>query len=543
MSTPKRWTVDEVRHRLRDLHDPAPDSLPPLDPYRAAASVLSELDPATLRPMGAPSAPPGAPEALLRSCVPVQTQDGRKLVALRSELRAETLRLLLKTGRAEEALDANRPTPSTPLQRALESTLRGSPPAAERIQSVPDAAALAAVTGWLEGAVPGLPTRQEAESKLEVEKLLDPLRAKTSTFAGRAEELAALRKHVGALRDEGGHTVFDPAPLTHLAERPPLVVWGPGGVGKSTLISRFVLEHTDVPPREQLPFAYLDFDRTGLFADRPLTLLHELIRQLAVLIPARRAALQAALPPLRDDIDAYAHRTSTTERDREHLARLARLLREADLDGTPLLLVLDTFEEVQYRRASSIERLWAFLLDFQSAIPCLRIVIAGRSALPSSLPHRSLVLSGLDEQASIAVLANMGVTEPSLAHRSSRGRGQPTGSRPRGKSGHASILVPRRGRRRRADPGGALRPYSRAHQGSVRPQARAPRPRPALRHSRSHQGGARRALRPPRTTTPGQRHCSTSWPSDSPRHRRGRQAASPPRRAPRHAHLASPRRA
>src|SRR6185312_15760758 len=71
-----------------------------------------------------------------------------------------------------------------------------------------------------------------------------------------------------------------------IQERPPLFINGPGGCGKSTLIGKFILNHVTVEQGSRFPFAYLDFDRVGLLPEEPITLLFEIMRQLAIQFPA-----------------------------------------------------------------------------------------------------------------------------------------------------------------------------------------------------------------------------------------------------------------
>ena len=62
-------------------------------------------------------------------------------------------------------------------------------------------------------------------------------------------------------------------------DRPPLMVHGPGGVGKSTLLARFILEHLDAGAPGRLPFVYLDIDRPAVNLEQPLTILVEAMRR------------------------------------------------------------------------------------------------------------------------------------------------------------------------------------------------------------------------------------------------------------------------
>ena len=104
----------------------------------------------------------------------------------------------------------------------------------------------------------------------------------------RANELQMLRDYVGVLPAAsklGSVWRFVKEQWYSLSERPPLLVYGPGGVGKSTLIAKFILDHVGSAGGPQLPFVYLDFDRPGISANSPLTLLMEAVRQLGAQFP------------------------------------------------------------------------------------------------------------------------------------------------------------------------------------------------------------------------------------------------------------------
>lgn len=43
-------------------------------------------------------------------------------------------------------------------------------------------------------------------------------------------------------------------------ERRPILLWVTGGVGKSTLLARFILDHAEIDGAKRIPYSYLDFD-------------------------------------------------------------------------------------------------------------------------------------------------------------------------------------------------------------------------------------------------------------------------------------------
>ena len=125
-----------------------------------------------------------------------------------------------------------------------------------------EVAALITVLDWVEDILDGLPEKTAVRSALAKADLLAPMRRLAGRgFVGRQRELGQLDDYVFA---------GSPPPA-------PLFVFGPGGVGKSTLLARFILDR--VEPRN-VPFVYIDIDRPTVRPDRPLTLLLEAIRQL-----------------------------------------------------------------------------------------------------------------------------------------------------------------------------------------------------------------------------------------------------------------------
>ena len=222
------------------------------------------------------------------------------------------------------------------------------------------------VARWLGGIVPDLADTRELEAARARHELFAPFRRLVERgFFGRTAELAQLQSH---LRSD---------------HRRPLVISGVGGVGKSTLIAKFVLD--TVNQRPGLRFAYLNFDRGALAANQPAQLLAEICLSVGLQEPAVRQQVQPLVEDLRaqESIEEQASGRSTqtaapaAEVPRPLLDQAARLLRSACPGG--LLLVLDTFEEVQRQRVTNIFVLWRFLADLHSRFPGVRVLVSGRA--------------------------------------------------------------------------------------------------------------------------------------------------------------------
>lgn len=391
------WTPDLVRSRLKGLSLRRPEIEPAHAAYRDAAAVLASFDPASLAP--ASGTEPLAPvlSALLADCTLIRDDRGEQRWSLRLEIRGPALRGLLARQALSAALAANPTRPGEPLQRALEGYLLGNATPIER-QTRPELLASLEVTGWLDGVVSGLPDRERLRQRLEMDDLLSPLRRLVGEhFQGRTAELARLHEHAGAIADAS-----------------PLVVHAIGGMGKSTLLARLLLDRIEGANGEHHSFAYLDLDHPSLTADEPLTLLGEILRQIGVQHPAQRPACDAARREIGQALSDRRHTSSDTWEQSLAINALMAILREAGAEDGSFLLVLDTFEEVQYSSRAYIGELWRLLDALQRAIPRLRTVLAGRSPI-DDFPSQALLLGDFDEPAGVLFLRSHGVASPAVA--------------------------------------------------------------------------------------------------------------------------------
>ncbi|MFF5970785.1 trypsin-like peptidase domain-containing protein [Streptomyces sp. NPDC012769] len=291
---------------------------------------------------------------------------------------------------------------------------------------------------WLEQ-VPGtaglLPSVADVQRRLERARLLQPLRLLVrDTFHGRSRELDALRAYI--------------ALPTEPAE-PPVLLHGIGGIGKSTLLARFLLDSLREAAPDGFPFVTIDFARPTLSLHEPATVIAEAARQLGVQYPAHRAAFDALVGRCgetaavqrgeRDRIDELSRLSATratlgrdysagfharASADEQDLAReLAGLVAKAVAGppGTmepPLVVTLDSFEEAQYRGSPVISRMWAVWTALRAAYPRLRFVVAGRAPIDHParvLAPRTMELTELDEQASVDLLMSCGIDDEPVA--------------------------------------------------------------------------------------------------------------------------------
>lgn len=412
----------------------------PAAPYVRAAAVLCAFEPGRLKPLGETPEPPPAADPdragqplykLVGYSALVVDGQGRVRSCLRDPVRRAALAELIETGQVEAALEANRDltfdesdTAQTVFRAALTGKLR--PVNRMRLEEL---TALQLVAPWVEGLrLPApLPPADELRYHLGRERLLAPFRQLVGRwekgdfvehFRGRRRELRDLRKYVDVAESEGFYESTERAVsaaasyLLNLHKSPPLVIHGPGGVGKSTLLAKFLLQHAEAHQKQRFPFVYVDFDRSDILPVDAHTLLSEMALQLVVQYPEaepslldfRRALDQAGRSPSIDpSVPVFAFR--------DICARYVNPAR-------PLLLVLDTFEEVQQSSRDDVRSLFEFLDRLQGAIPRLRTVIAGRAPVTKaevSVSPRNYPLLDIDEESARGFLLSRGIADEKVA--------------------------------------------------------------------------------------------------------------------------------
>ncbi|MFJ5633474.1 AAA family ATPase [Streptomyces goshikiensis] len=420
---------------------PPPDVPDTRRAYREAACLLTGFDPTRLRLPGESAAAGAAALELVHECRTL-SMSPHTTWALKQEVRDAALRGLAGPGAARLVLEANLDqVPEGPgPERAALAYLHGRPPALER-QGVDELADTLQALLWL-SRIPGttgLPDPEHVQRLLERARLLQPLqRLVQGSFCGRAEELEQLRRYVGPPSD---------------TEEPPLLIHGMGGMGKSTLLARFLLGTLQDPAAAtsafRFPFAYVDFERPTLSVHEPVTLIAEIARQLGTQYPGHRAAFDALAGACEETARAQRreqsridelYQLSTTRsgvgrgaaeafhaaaRDRESdlVRRVAELLVQAmalppGAPAPPLLIVVDSFEEAQYRASPALGRVWAIWAALQRAYPRLRCVVAGRAPVnhPARAAEvRTIALGDLEPDAAVQLLMSCGVGSEAVA--------------------------------------------------------------------------------------------------------------------------------
>ena len=371
--------------------------------YVLAAAVLVWFEPAQIRPIST-DLPDDSVGFLLSESV---YEEGHWM--LRADSRRAALNSLIAKGLIDDALAANPDRPDSDLQRALERALLGDLSDIES-QSVAQLGETLQVVKWLDGIVDALPDPGQIRRRLALRDFLGSFDFLVGDhFRGRSDELAKMRAHL-----------FSAEP------RLPMLIHAVGGMGKSTLISRFILDTA-----EEVNFAYIDFDRPGIVANQPLTILIEIARQIGMLHEALEPLLAGLRQKWQRDLENKAVSTEQFTYVQKSVSLEAPVSFEGAsivdavvefsaavhqiIHGRPFLLVLDTFEEVQYRNREFIGDLWELLEHLSGNIPSLRTILAGRVPI-EKFETSALPLGELDREAAIAYLAYNKITDAEIAN-------------------------------------------------------------------------------------------------------------------------------
>ncbi len=442
---PSGYSNDLLASKLKDLLGVELNESDVRWSYLKAASVVSSFEMQKIQPFdGAEASPETALESLYSDSQLILDENQRPRWMLRSDARREALERLEGADNIRKVLLSISDRPQDPLQKTLEGYIFQTAEPLEK-QSHQDLLRTLQVSEWLNGIITGVPEPQFVLQRIEVENLLSSFRFLVGDhFRGRTTELNKLSEYVGAM-EATSVSSFVTRGLRQIFswnDKPPLVLHGPGGVGKSTLLAKFILDHVmlmlpagnlaepasqdqDADPN-RFPFAYLDFDRPSLIAEEPITLLIEALRQMEVQFPSSAKSLKH----LRDSWNQRIENRTARKRqpggtvdaparvDKRDLF-LDEFAEEAKglvLGDKPLLLILDTFEEVQYRSSAFVDELFEFLESLQKRIPTLRAVLSGRAPIESKrFKTEGLQISVFDAEIAQGFLESHGITDPELA--------------------------------------------------------------------------------------------------------------------------------
>lgn len=420
-------TASDIRELLAKVRS---DSVEPVTEerrqlYRQAAAVLVSLkNPKLLQPVGGDGRDGEAEHALKADLIPATGRDFDGTVMLHPDIRRETILQLPTIESRQRALEANPGERTGSLQIQLERYLLNMEVPLDQQPPEQLDETLQIVT-WFEGILTNLPPIEEVQRSLARRSFEAPLEslAGDDVFRGRRKELDQLRTYVGALTPDAllnrvknwAYEWVRPNAM------PALSISGPGGVGKSALVARFMLEHCKLIPEARLVFAYLDFDRSVLSITEPETLLAEILNQLDLQFQ-KEGYFRGLRDSFLQQIATYQHeKTDPGDNYTRITAVIHELMKlvEDSLGPRLFVIVLDTFEEVQYRGERLAFPLWEILDRMQKAFPFLRVIVSGRAPVKSLIlagkEPEQLVLGDLDNEAAIAYLKGLGIQDAELA--------------------------------------------------------------------------------------------------------------------------------
>ena len=396
-------------------------------PFRYAAAVLSRFKPATLRPAGstADATQVGWGDFLLdcnpssreTSARPPANEESGAWWQLRDSVRRETLRRMGTRERMQQALLANPDRPDDEVQRALTAVINATPLRPLSEMSREEVSALVIIHDWLGGILDNLPSETDLRRALVIAETLAPMQrlAGGGKFVGRQNELAILRSYVGVVPSPniaGRVWSFLRDTYYDFTSRPPLLITGPGGAGKSSLVARLILDHSEkFDSPEALPFVYLDLDRATLDPAKPMSLIAEAATQLCIEWPHLEKDLSGIAQQIGPLIQ-FEQSESFYSGSRNISIITGLVFQFGKLLATgsglrPVLFVIDTFEEAQFRGFDIVLGLGRLLAELQKAAPMLRIVLAGRADLQdqtSALPTTVVSLGNLSKVEALELL-------------------------------------------------------------------------------------------------------------------------------------------
>ena len=217
-----------------------------------------------------------------------------------------------------------------------------------------------------------------------------------------------------------------------LQENPPIVIYGPGGMGKSALIARFIWEHATIPDA-RFPFVYLDFDRVSLRADEPLTLLAEAVRQLGLQYAETRVFADRVRSGWQSELISRSAESVTSISSQGGTTAQLQPRGQPKVTGSATSEISPACWRTSARvrshacscsirssrlndaAASSSRACAGFSRSSRAPAPRLRIVIAGRIPLSvDGFPTSPRPLGDFDEAAAQLFLEKRGVQSPEL---------------------------------------------------------------------------------------------------------------------------------
>lgn len=311
------------------------------------------------------------------------------------------------------------------IQQMFEKYVRGTAPPLEE-QNLKQLTATYTVAIWTKETGLSIPTEKRILAHIKQKELLQPFIELTSYFAGRQEELARLSDYVDWRPKSSvfGSIKSSVLEFINWNDKPPLFITGIGGVGKSTLVAKFILDQLNYKTDGKLPFIYFDFDKPGLSISNPIELVIDAFRQLSLLFPEsetlfdeiRTRLVNESVEKEEKSKIEYATQSRVSDRSVIYEKYAKEYTKQLQAMKKPILVVFDSFEEIQYRASpAELNNLFSLIQEISNRIPRLRPVFVGRAeANYSDLTFQHLHLGGFDKASATAFLESRGVANEQL---------------------------------------------------------------------------------------------------------------------------------
>jgi hypothetical protein len=426
------------KRKEKETGSPKQERNPQLQSYLQAAAVLHCFEPETLRPLDSQYEHPQVRVLLYDHITHVAGGLGSGSFSLKMPVRQQALKELGSKAAMAEALKANPQRTVTGLQQTFEAYVNTPEPDYEIADmKYQELTLLCQMVTWLDGLDPQLPTLSDLFPVLEKKSVLAGFEHLVdNNFMGRQDELKQLREfiHISEKKRTLADKILKEFLVNNPDRKPILSVCGPGGIGKSALLAKLLMENSVGKKARRIPFAYLAFDQPTLRIEAPFTILLEAISQLELQLPDHKAHFDDFRDQVRNfrdeqgniksrglSFDTRAGRINVSLGINQSLYQnFGVLLQKLQADfNQAILLVLDTFEEVEYRDKESLSGFWTMLQEIYQVYPLFSVIIAGRTSVRDMRGDTGFVeeihLEHLKPADSIQLLKNLGIEAATAA--------------------------------------------------------------------------------------------------------------------------------
>ncbi len=361
---------------------------------RARAGVVATFDPDDILALGTSSG--DVIDFLDQECHLVPMADGPAAWTLDDAVRT---RLFATADRADlvRARAAVKEVPDSAVQQALDRSLDAGWSTWDVAELDDEAtAALSVVARWWSGSRYDVPNPEDLADHLRRRLLFADARSMASDhFVGREDVLDELRQRFS---DTQGKAV---------------VLWGVGGVGKSALVARLVVEAVDEGLDELTPdlVALLDFDDPAINPMYPAELVAAITEQLDVQLAAGSGEFSNVRSKVVSESAYSGYRSASSGRTvtgpDTYWADLLGQAVDGMVVGSRLLVVMDTVEQAQRRGPSAMYALADVVGELCRRSHVL-VLLSGRARVPELAAITTTTeLLGLAEPDAVTLMVDL----------------------------------------------------------------------------------------------------------------------------------------